>query len=128
MSSESNNRIDKFLWSVRLFKTRALATEACRAGRVKMNDQVLKASHEVRVGEVYTIAVDHIHKQIQVKALLSNRVGAQLVEQYIVDLTPSDEYSRQASIRQGGFEVRDRGVGRPTKRDRREIERLKSRS
>ena len=125
MSSESNNRIDKFLWSVRLFKTRSLASEACRAGRVKMNDQVLKASHEVKVGETYTIAVDHLHKTIQVKALLSNRVGAQLVGNYMVDLTPEEEYARQASIRQGGFEVRDRGVGRPTKRDRRDIEKIK---
>lgn len=125
MSSESNNRIDKYLWAVRLFKTRSLASEACRAGRVKMNDQVLKASHEVKAGEVYTIAVDHIHKTIQVKALLSNRVGAQLVENYMADLTPEEEYSRQTSIRQGGFEIRDRGVGRPTKRDRREIDRLK---
>lgn len=126
MSTESNNRIDKYLWAVRLFKTRSLASEACRAGRVKMNEQVLKASHEVRVGEIYTIAVDHIHKQIQVKALLANRVGAQLVSNYCVDLTPAEEYDRINSVRQGGFEVRDRGVGRPTKRDRREIERLKS--
>jgi len=126
MSTESNNRIDKYLWAVRLFKTRSLASEACRAGRVKMNEQVLKASHEVRVGEVYTIAVDHMHKQIQVKALLANRVGAQLVSNYCVDLTPAEEYDRINSVRQGGFEVRDRGVGRPTKRDRREIERLKS--
>lgn len=126
MSTESNNRIDKYLWAVRLFKTRSLASEACRAGRVKMNEQVLKASHEVRVGEVYTIAVDHMHKQIQVKALLANRVGAQLVSNYCVDLTPAEEYDRINSVRLGGFEVRDRGVGRPTKRDRREIERLKS--
>lgn len=126
MSTESNNRINKYLWAVRLFKTRSLASEACRAGRVKMNEQVLKASHEVRVGEVYTIAVDHMHKQIQVKALLANRVGAQLVSNYCVDLTPAEEYDRINSVRQGGFEVRDRGVGRPTKRDRREIERLKS--
>ena len=125
MSTESNNRIDKYLWAVRLFKTRSMASEACRAGRVKMNDQVLKASHEVKVGEVYTIAVDHMHKQIRVKELLANRVGAQLVANYMTDLTPDEEYDRISSVRQGGFEVRDRGVGRPTKRDRRDIDRLK---
>ncbi|KWW31019.1 MAG: ribosome-associated heat shock protein Hsp15 [bacterium P3] len=125
MSSGNNSRIDKFLWSVRLFKTRALAAEACRAGRVKMNNLVLKASHEVKIGEVYIIAVDHIHRQVQVKALPAGRIGAQLVEQYIVDLTPADEYSRMSAIRQSGFESRDRGAGRPTKRDRRDIERLK---
>ena len=110
---------------MRLFKTRSMASEACRAGRVKMNDQVLKASHEVKVGEVYTIAVDHMHKQIRVKELLANRVGAQLVANYMTDLTPDEEYDRISSVRQGGFEVRDRGVGRPTKRDRRDIDRLK---
>lgn len=125
MSSENGNRIDKYLWAVRLFKTRAQASEACRAGRVKMNDQVVKASHEVKVGEIYTLTVDHLHKQVQVKALLGNRVGAQLVEQYITDLTPKEEYEQMAAIRKGGFEVRDRGIGRPTKRDRRDIERLK---
>lgn len=125
MSTESNNRIDKFLWAVRLFKTRTLATEACRAGRIKMNEQVLKASHEVRVGEIYSISVDHIHKRVQVKSLISNRVGAQLVEHYILDLTPADEYTLFSATHQGGFEKRDKGIGRPTKRDRRSIEKLK---
>lgn len=126
MSSEKNNvRIDKYLWAVRLFKTRALATEACRAGRVKMGDQVLKASHEVKVGEHYSVSVDHVRREIEVVAVLENRVGAQKVAEYMTDLTPDEEYSRMSAIRSTGFEQRDRGVGRPTKRDRREIDRLK---
>lgn len=118
-------RIDKYLWAVRLFKTRSLATEACKSGRVKMNGVPVKASHEVRVGEVYDLVIEQLHKQIEVKALLHNRVSAKLVEESMIDRTPKEEYERIQMVRQYGFEKRDRGVGRPTKRDRREIEGFK---
>ncbi|MCQ2300251.1 MAG: RNA-binding S4 domain-containing protein [Bacteroidales bacterium] len=118
-------RIDKYLWAVRLFKTRSLATEACKSGRVKMNGVPVKASHEVRVGEVYDLVIEQLHKQIEVKALLHNRVSAKLVEESMIDRTPKEEYERIQMVRQYGFEKRDRGVGRPTKRDRREIEEFK---
>lgn len=118
-------RIDKWLWSVRLFKTRSLATEACRSGRVKMNGVAVKASHEVEVGEIYEMVIEQLHKKVQVKELLGNRVGAKLVENYMTDLTPQEEYERIQMVRQYGFETRDRGAGRPTKRDRREIAEFK---
>ncbi len=118
-------RIDKFLWAVRIYKTRTLAADALRAGRVKMGEMELKPSHEVKVGERYSISIEQLHKEIEVKALLNNRVGAKLVENYIIDLTPKEEYERIAMARQYAFEKRDRGVGRPTKRDRREIEGFK---
>lgn len=118
-------RIDKYLWAVRLFKTRSLATEACKSGRVKMNGVPVKASHEVRVGEVYDLVIEQLHKQIEVKALLHNRVSAKLVEESMIDRTPKEEYERIQMVRQYGFEKRDRGIGRPTKRDRREIEEFK---
>ena len=118
-------RIDKYLWAIRLFKTRSLATEACKAGRIKMNNTPLKASHEVHVGEIYNIVIEQVHKEIEVKALLHNRVSAKQVEDFIVDRTPQEEYERMQMVRQYGFERRDRGVGRPTKRDRREIEDFK---
>ncbi|MBQ7280040.1 MAG: RNA-binding S4 domain-containing protein [Bacteroidales bacterium] len=125
MSSAEPIRIDKFLWAVRLYKTRTLATDACRNGRITMGDQPLKPSHEVKVGEVYNISIEQLHKQIEVKALLSNRVGAKLVDNYITDLTPKEEYERIQMARQYAFEKRDHGTGRPTKRDRREIEEFK---
>lgn len=118
-------RIDKYLWAVRLFKTRSLATEACRSGRVKMNGDPVKASHEIAVGETYELNIDQVHRTVQVKALLSNRVGAKLVENYLTDLTPQEEYERIEMARRYTFEQRDRGAGRPTKRDRREIEEFK---
>jgi len=120
-------RIDKYLWAVRLFKTRSLATEACKAGKVKFKGMPVKPSHEVKIGEIYDLVIEQLHKQIQVKALLHNRVAAKLVEESMTDLTPKEEYERIQMVRQYGFEKRDRGAGRPTKRDRRDIEDFKYR-
>ena len=118
-------RIDKYLWAVRLFKTRSIASEALRAGRVKMKGVPLKASHEVKIGEQYELTIEQLHKVVEVKELLHNRVAAKEVEKYMIDLTPEEEYERIRMVRQYGFEVRDRGIGRPTKRDRRAIEEFK---
>lgn len=124
-NSQEPLRLDKYLWSVRLYKTRSSASDACRAGKVKMGEQALKASHVVRVGERYELSIEQVHKVIEVKALLHNRVAAKLVPGYMTDLTPQEEYERIQMVRQYGFERRDRGAGRPTKRDRREIEEFK---
>ena len=121
----SDIRIDKYLWAVRLYKTRSIATDACRAGKVKMNDMPVKPSHEISVGEIYELNIEQMHRTVQVKELLANRVGAKLVENYLTDLTPPEEYERIQMARQYGFEHRDHGAGRPTKRDRREIEEFK---
>lgn len=121
----SNIRIDKYLWAVRLFKTRSLATDALRAGRIKLNGMPVKPSHEISVGEIYEVNIEQMHRTVQVKELLANRVGAKLVENYLNDLTPQEEYERIQMARQYSFEKRDRGAGRPTKRDRREIEQFK---
>lgn len=118
-------RIDKYLWAVRLYKTRSIATDACRSGRVKLNGVPVKPSHEIKEGEVYELNIEQMHRTVQVKALLGNRVGAKLVGDYMTDLTPAEEYERIQMARQYSFEQRDRGVGRPTKRDRREIEEFK---
>ena len=118
-------RIDKYLWAVRLYKTRSLATDAWRCGHVRMNGQPLKLCHEIKVGEVYELSIEQLHKVVEVKQLLGNRVGAKLVENYLIDRTPQEEYERIQLIRQYAFEKRDRGAGRPTKRERRDIEEFK---
>lgn len=87
-------RIDKYLWAIRLFKTRSLATEACRSGRIKKEGVPVKASHEVKVGERYDLVIEQLHKQIEVKELIHNRVGAKLVNNFVIDLTPKEEYER----------------------------------
>ncbi|MDR0789956.1 MAG: RNA-binding S4 domain-containing protein [Bacteroidales bacterium] len=118
-------RIDKFLWAVRLYKTRTLAADACRLGKVKCGETVVKPSREVKVGEVYTINIEQFHKTIKVKNLLSGRVSAKLVSDFIEDLTPQTDYDQQVLIRKYAFEKRDKGIGRPTKKERRDIERVK---
>ena len=118
-------RIDKFLWCVRLYKTRSLAAEICRKGKVRCNDEPVKASREVKPGDEYTIHDHGIVRRIRVVELLKNRVGAKLVSTYIEDLTPAEEFEKLSLLHNRGFERRDRGAGRPTKRERRDIDKLK---
>ena len=120
-------RLDKYLWAVRLYKTRSLAADACQNGRVKMktDGRELKPSHDVKVGERYSLNIDQLHKEVEVLALPPNRVGAPLVQGFMIDHTSQEEYERIRMARQYAFERRDRGEGRPTKRDRREIEEFK---
>lgn len=120
-------RLDKYLWAVRLYKTRSLAADACQAGRVKLTSdgRELKPSHDVKIGERYSLNIDQLHKEVEVLALPPNRVGAPLVQGFLIDRTSPEEYERIQMARQYAFERRDRGVGRPTKRERRDIERFK---
>jgi ribosome-associated heat shock protein Hsp15 len=118
-------RVDKWLWAVRLYKTRTLATEACKAGRVKIAGQPIKASRVLKIGDEIEVHLGSLNKTVKVKELLHNRVGPKLVEQYLIDLTPIEEYERLELIREFNYEKRPRGTGRPTKLDRRQIERLK---
>ena len=120
-------RLDKYLWAVRLYKTRSLAADACAAGKVTMtaDGRELKPSHDVKPGERYSLNIDQLHKEIEVLSLPPNRVGAPLVPNYLIDRTPQEEYERIQMARRYAFERRDRGEGRPTKRDRRDIERFK---
>jgi len=118
-------RIDKWLWAVRIFKTRSLASEACRTGKVKILGQVIKPSHEVKTGEVINISFPPMVKTIKVVELATSRVSARLVPDLMADLTPEEEYLKLKRDNQLNFESRERGIGRPTKRERREIEFLK---
>lgn len=118
-------RLDKWLWAIRLYKTRALATDACRLGKITFDGIVAKASKEVKIGDRYEINIDQLHKKIEVKDLLNNRIPAKLVENYVIDLTPKEEYERIEFARKFAYEKRDHGVGRPTKKERRDIESFK---
>ena len=122
---EEGVRIDKWLWCVRIYKTRSQATIACKSGKVKVNDGNIKPSHEVKIGEIILITISALQKRIKVKELLTNRISAKLVENYAEDLTPQEEYEKLKMKREVGFEFLRRGIGRPTKKERREIEILK---
>jgi ribosome-associated heat shock protein Hsp15 len=122
---EEGVRIDKWLWAVRIFKTRSQATLACKSGKVKINDANVKPSREVRIGEIISVNLSLIQKKVKVTGLLANRVSAKLAENYVEDLTSQEEYEKQKVKREINFEYRERGIGRPTKKARREIEILK---
>jgi ribosome-associated heat shock protein Hsp15 len=119
-------RVDKYLWATRLYKTRTLAGEACRGGKVKMDGKAVKPSKEVKEGDIITVQTPDVVRTIQVKMLVTNRVSAKLVEGLIDDLTPQQEYERVELLREFKAERRQRGTGRPTKKDRREIDELKN--
>ena len=122
---EEGVRIDKWLWAVRIFKTRSQATIACKSGKVKVKESNVKPSHEIRTGEIISVNLSSLQKKVKVTGLLTNRVSAKLVENYMEDLTPQEEYDKLKIKREVGFEYRQRGIGRPTKKERREIEVLK---
>jgi len=113
------------LWSIRLFKTRSLATEACKAGRVKLNGQNIKPSYVVKVGDIYQVQKGIERKIVKVLGLLERRVDAKTAVQFYEDQTPEEETTAYKSAFHAPILTRDRGAGRPTKRDRREIDDLK---
>ena len=119
-------RSDKYLWSIRLFKTRSLATEACKAGRVKLQGQNIKASYVVKVGDTYAVQKGIERKLIYVLGLLERRVDAKTAVQFYEDRTPEEETQAFKSVFHAPVLKRDRGAGRPTKRDRREIDDLQA--
>ena len=125
MPEKEKLRIDKYLWAIRIFKTRSMATEACRAGRVKLEGQNIKPSHEVRVGETYQVSKGIERKVIKVTGLLENRMDAKSVVDFYADETPVEQTHAFKSIFNAPVLKRDRGTGRPTKKDRREIDDLK---
>lgn len=119
-------RLDKWLWAIRAFKTRSLATDACKGGRVKIDGVSAKASRDLKIGDIIEFKSGLLSKKIKVTQLIKNRVNASLAVQNYEDLTPAEEYERVELIGQLNTERRDRGAGRPSKRDRRDIDKLKN--
>lgn len=128
MSTADNSkiRIDKYLWAIRVFKTRSLASDACKAGRVKLAQQSIKSSYLVKVGDVFHIQKDQQKKIIKVIEVLEKRVDAPTAAKYYEDLSPVDDSPRLLSVFTVPVLKRDRGTGRPTKKDRREIDEIQS--
>jgi len=125
MPEKEKLRIDKYLWAIRIFKTRTLAADACKAGRVKLESQNIKPSHEVRVGEIYQVSKGVERKVLKVTGLLEQRADAKTVIDFYEDITPVEQTQAFKSMFHAPILKRDRGTGRPTKRDRREIDGLK---
>ena len=115
-------RIDKFLWCVRYFKTRSLATNACKKGKVKVNDQVVKPSREVYPTEKITVRIKQVNYQLTILELPKSRMGAKLVDIYRIDTTPKSEFDAQELLKYSKDYYRAKGEGRHTKKSRRDIE------
>ncbi len=121
----SHVRLDKWLWAVRLYKTRSQATEACKGGKIKIAGLHAKPSREINEGDEIEIHTSGIIKKVRVKKATKNRVSAALVPDLMEDLTPAEELEKLQMMRQLNYEKRLRGTGRPTKKERRVLDRLK---
>ena len=118
-------RIDKWLWAIRIYKTRSIATQACRGGAVEIDGIKVKPSHCVKINEIIRAKVGDICRTVRVLGVLEHRVGASIVKQYAEDLTPPEEYQKRREPNFLPVFIRQKGTGRPTKKDRRDIVRLK---
>jgi ribosome-associated heat shock protein Hsp15 len=118
-------RLDQWLWAVRVFKTRSRATEAIKAGRVKMNGAAVKPASEVRPGAIITARIDLVTRTLRVIGAPPSRVGAKLVPQFAEELTPPEEFEKRRLLFSPLAGTRPKGAGRPTKRERRELDQLR---
>lgn len=115
-------RIDKWLWAVRIFKTRTIAVEACKKGRVMIDDVTIKPSRNVRAGDVIQVRKPPITYSFKVLALADKRMGAKMVPQFMENVTSPDQYELLELNKISGFVDRQRGTGRPTKKERRDLD------
>ena len=115
-------RIDKYLWHTRYFKTRSISSKACQKGQVKINDQVAKPSRDIYPLDEITVRKNQIDLQLTVLDIPEHRVGAKLVDIYRKDTTPKEAYEHGELLKKAKEHYRKKGTGRPTKKDRRDIE------
>lgn len=118
-------RIDKYLWCIRYFKTRSIATQACKKGSIRVNDNIIKPSREVYPNDSITLRKDQINYSLIILDLPDNRIGAKLVDLYRKDTTPKEEFEKNELLKYSKDYYRKKGIGRPTKKDRRDIEDFK---
>ena len=114
-------RIDKWLWATRIFKTRTIASDACKKGRVTIEGQNVKASHGIRGGQVVEVRKPPVTYSFEVLGLIENRVGAKLVPNYLKNVTSRDQLELLEMVKISGFVNRQKGLGRPTKKEGREL-------
>ena len=115
-------RIDKWMWATRIFKTRTIAAEACKKGRIMVDGVTVKPSRMIKIGDVIQVRKPPITFSFKVLDLTEHRMGAKLVPNYLQNITPPDQYEILELNRISGFVNRAKGLGRPTKKDRRELE------
>ena len=114
-------RIDKYIWAIRVFKSRSLAATNCKAGKVWLNEELVKASREVKVNDIVKVRKGAIHFSWKILDLPRSRVGAKLVPDFAIEVTPQEEKDKMELIRLSYQSGRQKGLGRPTKKDRRTL-------
>ena len=119
-------RIDKWLWAVRVYKTRSQATDACRKGRVTLKGHPVKPGKNIKTGDVITVYKDNVHYVIRVKGLIEKRTSAKFAPDFMEDLTSPEELERKKIVHAGKFMFRPKGLGRPTKKERRMMDRFRN--
>jgi ribosome-associated heat shock protein Hsp15 len=117
-----NQRADKWLWSVRLFKTRSMASDACKGGKIKLQGDAIKPAKILKIGDEISFRSGLVNRTVKVLSFPVSRVGAKLVEQYVEDLTPAAEYEKAKDIVKYEKPFFFTGKGRPTKKDRRKMD------
>lgn len=117
-------RIDKYLWAIRVFKTRTDATDACKGNKVSIGGQSVKPSREIKRGDIVEVRKSAVSFTYKVIELLEKRVGAKEVEKYALNMTPQSELDKMHAPVESFFIQRDRGTGRPTKKERRDMDSL----
>ncbi len=123
---EEKVRIDKWLWAVRIYKTRTLAAEECEKGRVTINDMPVKPSHIVKEGEIIQVRKPPVIHTYRVLGIIKNRVSAQMARQYVEDLTTDNELAKRQMMRFASNFQREPGAGRPTKKERRQLDKFRN--
>ena len=125
MGEKHTTRIDKWLWAVRIFKTRPLATEACAGGKVKIDGTTVKASRNIEQNDIVQVRKGVIKYLYKIRKIAEKRMGAKLVSDFMENITPEEELAKLESAQKQPLQTREKGMGRPTKRERRMMDKLK---
>ena len=125
MAEKNTTRIDKWLWAVRIYKTRSIATEACAGGKVKIDGNTVKASRMVRKGDIIQVRKRVIKYEYKVLKIAEKRMGAKLVPNFLEDITPKEELDKLESAPKQPIQTREKGQGRPTKQERRVMDKVR---
>ncbi len=124
MGKENEVRIDKWMWATRIFKTRTIAAEACKKGRVSVSGTTVKPSRTIKIGDIIQVRKPPVTYSFKVLALTENRMGAKIVPEFLENVTPAEQMEILELSRISGFINRSKGMGRPTKRDSRELKKF----
>jgi len=125
MAEKHTTRIDKWLWAVRIFKTRALASKACAGGKVKIDSIAVKASRKIQIGNIVQVRKGVVKYMYKVCQISEKRMGAKLVPDFLEDITTEEELAKLKSSQKQPIQTREKGQGRPTKQERRMMDKLK---